>query len=109
MKGENEDATPLAKQPTFELSNQRTSSFAAGDVVVSSSSQGHRWQSKLRLPMSFVAEAERHKRDSGVLVEEQDTSDNSGSAVCVGLGADDQLAIVRSAGPRSEYTWKSNS
>lgn len=83
-----EEAPPPAKQTAFELSNQRSCPFtaAAADVIVSTSSSQGRWPSKLRPLVSLAKDTEGHRRDSGVLVEEQDVSDNSGSLVCGGGG-----------------------
>lgn len=108
-----DDAPPLGKQTSFELTYQRTSPFPAGDVVLTSSaSQGSCWQSKLlRLPMmSFAPEADRHKRDSGV-IDVEDGSDIGGSPVCAGPAApsEDQLATARGTGPGSVYAWRGNS
>lgn len=91
---------PYSKYPSLELQQPRLSPFRLGGIVLPS--QGHTQQQQqlrskepFRLASGLVSDAERQKRDSGVLVEEQDASDNSGSPFCVSMASDDQLTIVR--------------
>lgn len=93
---------PYLKHPSLELQKQRISPFRLGGIVLPSqgqSQQQQQQQQKSKEPFRFGAglfsDAERHKRDSGVLVEDQDTCDNNSSPFCVSLASDDQVTTVR--------------